>query len=56
MLLTAKQYADQVGVSARRIRDKIKSGLLPAKKIGTQWLIDSETPWIKYNRNREEVK
>jgi excisionase family DNA binding protein len=48
MKLTTKQFGEQVGLTDKRIIQLINSGVLPAEKIGRDYLIeDSFIPAIK---------
>lgn len=38
-LLTVDQAADELGVTARRVRAMIADDRLPAEKVGRDWLI-----------------
>lgn len=38
-LVTVKEAAELLGLSARRVRQFIEEGRLPGQKIGRQWLL-----------------
>jgi len=40
--LTTAQAAEELGVTAARVRQLILSGSLPAKKIGRDWAIERD--------------
>lgn len=44
-LLSVKEYAARHGQDGGRVRLLIAQGRIPAKKIGSQWAIDEDTPW-----------
>lgn len=47
MYITAKQYAQMVGKSLRTIQQKCaRGGFQTAKKLGRDWLIDEDEPYI----------
>ena len=52
MLLSISEYAKKVGRDPANVRQKILRGSLQAVKIGSQWVIDSETP---YDDKREKT-
>lgn len=57
-LMTIKQYAEKVGRHRDTVMQKIYRGKLPAMRVGSTWLIDSETPYEdhrtkKYYRESE---
>lgn len=56
MLLSIKEYAAQIGRDPSTIRHKIISGNLPAVKIGSQWAVDSETPYTDCREKTGEYK
>ena len=41
-LVTTKKAADRLGVTTRRIRAMIDAGIIPATKIGRDWMVDPE--------------
>lgn len=45
-LITVKDYAELHGVSPRTVRQKAQAGTLKAHKIGENWLIDKDEPYI----------
>lgn len=46
MLISLAEYGKLHGVSPTTVRQKILAGNLPAQKIGRNWCIDSDTPYI----------
>lgn len=40
-LITTKQAAEHLGVSVKRVTALIRSGRLPAEKVGRDWLINA---------------
>ena len=40
MLLTTAQAATRLGITPGRVRVLIRSGRLPAEKVGRDWVID----------------
>lgn len=54
-LITAKEYANKVGVNRSVVLRKIYSGILPAQKdnVRNMWLIDSDEAWVdmRYKAN-----
>lgn len=53
MLITAKQYAKQEGITPEAVLKRIKRGRIPAVKLGRDWLIDSDVTF-KDRRSRKE--
>lgn len=47
-LISLKEYAKRKGVDQRTARDKARRGTLPAVKIGRDWLIDEDAPYIDH--------
>lgn len=43
MLLTVKQFSDQQKISIRTVYDHIERNILPFQKIGSTYLIDSDS-------------
>lgn len=41
--LTTEEVAKKLGVSVRRIRQLLQAGKFSAKKIGRDWIIDSNS-------------
>lgn len=41
-MFTTAEAAEQLGVSARRVRALIAAGDLPAQRVGSQWLLDED--------------
>jgi excisionase family DNA binding protein len=39
-LVGTKAAADRLGVSVRRVQAMIKQGIVPAQKLGRDWVID----------------
>ena len=52
MLLTTDKAGEYLSLSRRTIREMIKSGRLPAAKIGKQYLIDEDDISEFINNNR----
>ncbi len=52
-LISLAEYAELHGVKADTVRQKILRGNLKAKKIGRNWVIDKNEPYID-NRKKEE--
>lgn len=46
MLISLAEYGKLHGVSPTTVRQKILAGNLPAQKIGRNWCIESDTPYI----------
>lgn len=46
----------ELGISAGRVKHMIRDGLLPAKKIGSQWVIDKRSITKLYNRHNGRPK
>ena len=46
MLISLTEYAERHNLDASTVRKKILAGNLQAMKIGRNWCIDSDTPWI----------
>lgn len=42
-LLSVAQWAERYGKDARNARRLISEGRLPAVRVGSQWIIDSDT-------------
>lgn len=45
-LISVKEYAEMHGVSPDSVRQKILRGNLKAEKIGRNWCIDRNTPYV----------
>lgn len=41
-MLTTTQAGERLGITDQRIRELIKEGILPAKRIGRFYIIDSD--------------
>lgn len=52
-LISLAEYAELHGVKADTVRQKILRGNLKAKKIGRNWVIDKNEPYID---NRKKKK
>jgi hypothetical protein len=46
MLVTLKEYAAKVGRSPVTIRQRCQRGTLPATKVGRDWLIEEDEPFV----------
>lgn len=51
MLISVTEYAELHGVHKDTVRQKILRGKLKAQKIGSQWVIDSETPYTDHRKD-----
>lgn len=49
-----KEYAEIHGANPANVRQKILRGTLPAKKIGSEWFIDINTPYTDARRKEGE--
>ena len=47
-LISLKEYAKRVGRSKQSVADKVRAGNLEAIKIGSQWVIEEDTPYIDH--------
>ena len=54
-LISLLEYAKKHGVTPDTVRQKILRGYLNAFKIGRNWVIDSEEPYVD-NRKRKITK
>lgn len=46
-MITLKEYAERLGKEKTSIRQKaLRGGFVTAKKIGRDWLIDEDEPFI----------
>lgn len=54
-LMSLAEYAKLHGVSPITVRQKAQRGTLEAQKIGRNWVIDRDTPYID-NRVKSEEK
>lgn len=62
-LISLKEYAEKNGINLRSARKKAAAGTLPAMKIGNNWVIEENTPYIdgrvksgKYKNWRKDDK
>ena len=56
-LITIKEYGAQHGVSREAIRQKIMRDKLPGIKIGRNWFIKKDTPFIDHRKTiKNELK
>ena len=44
-LISAKEYAERIGVRYVTVRTWINRGKLPKTRIGNVWAIPEDTPW-----------
>ena len=54
-LISLAEYAKKHGITPDTVRQKILRGYLKAFKIGRNWVIDSEEPYVD-NRKRKVTK
>lgn len=53
-MIPLKEYAELRGANPANVRQKILRGTLPAKKIGSEWFLDINTPYTDARRKGEE--
>lgn len=56
MIVTVKDYAARKGVSEEAVRRKIRRGTLQARKMGRDWILDDDTPYIDHRRKHKRRK
>lgn len=57
MLISLAEYAKKNNKSQNAARDKANRGTFKtAQKIGRDWVIDSEEPWIDYRYKQTDEK
>lgn len=44
--ITIREYAAKIGKGYDAVRRRVYEGRLPARKVGKQWLIEEETPYL----------
>ena len=49
-LISVTQFAQKHSQDTGRVRRLIAQGRIPAQKIGSQWVIEEETPWPQDQR------
>ena len=53
-LISLTEWAKMHGKDTSTARYKAEKGLIPAVKIGRNWVIDKDTPWEDYRRKNEK--
>lgn len=56
MLITTYEYAARRGVTPAAIRAKIRRGKLDARKMGRDWVIEEDAPYIDHRRRDKKEK
>jgi excisionase family DNA binding protein len=52
IVLTTREAADDLGLTVRQVRNLIKRGTLPARKVGRDWLIKAADVEVAQSRPR----
>ena len=55
MEITINEYADKIGRSRASVYRKIIDGFLPARRLGRQWIIEEDTPYIDHRSEYGEM-
>lgn len=55
-MITLKEYAERIGRDPATVRQKVLRGKLKAVKIGRDWLIDEDEPYIDHREKVNEHK